>query len=275
MSSPEIQSLPLDLAHGEPLPLQIARRLSEAIQSGDLEVGARLPSEPKLAELFKVSRNTTREALRLLIAQGIVESRKGIGTFVSRASAPVLPVGTGLEELTSTTEMIKEAGCKPGSRDYALSVVVAPDDVARALELDAGAFAYRMTRVRLADERPVMHCAEYLPMTRVDEAVMRAFDGSSLFSFLKRADLEVAVARTVVRPVLPAPEIAKALSVRRAEPLLLLLQTHYDASDQPFLYSENTIDSRFLEFHVRRIPGAAPFGKEVLARSARGRLTRS
>lgn len=270
-----IEPFALDFAHGEPLPLQIARRLSEAIQGGDLEVGARLPSEPKLAELFKVSRNTTREALRLLIAEGIVESRKGIGTFVSRASAPDLPVGTGLEELTSTTRMIKAAGCKPGSRNYELSVAVAPEGVAHALELDDGAFAYRMTRVRFADERPVMHCVEYLPMARVEEAVMRAFDGSSLFSFLDRSGLHVAVARTVVRPVLPTPAIARALSVRRTQPLLLLLQTHYDASDRPFLYSENTIDSRFLEFHVRRIPSAAPFGKEVLASNVRGRLTRS
>jgi GntR family transcriptional regulator len=255
----------LEFTHGEPLPLQIARLLSEAIEAGQLEVGARLPSEPKLAEMFKVSRNTTREALRLLMAEGIVESRKGIGTFVRRASAPVLPVGTGLEELTSTTRMIQAAGCTPGSRDYELTVVAAPDEVARALGLDEGAFAYRVTRVRLADERPVMLCVEYLPMARVDESVMRAFDGSSLFSFLERSGMRVAVARAVVRPVLPTPEIAAALSVRETQPLLLLLQTHYDAADRPFLYSENMIDSRFLEYQVRRIPSAEPFAKEVLA----------
>jgi GntR family transcriptional regulator len=259
MTEVALESLVLDIAHGEPLPIQIARRLADAIRAGELEVGARLPSEPKLAELFKVSRNTTREALRLLIAEGIVEARKGIGTFVSRAGAPVLPVPGGLEELTSTTGMIEAAGCEPGCRDYALTVVVAPAEVANALELDEGAFVYRMTRVRLADERRVMHCVEYLPMARVEESEMRAFDGASLFSFLGRLGMRVAVARAVVRPVLPTPEIAKALAVKKTQPLLLLFQTHYNAEDRPFLYSENTIDPRFLEFHVRRIPSTSPF----------------
>src|SRR5207253_513095 len=112
--------------------------------------------------------------------------------------------------------------------------------------------------------RPVMHCIDYLPIGRVEEAVMRSFDGSSLFAFLERCGLVVAVARTIIRPLLPAAHIAKALSVHRNQPLLLLLQTHYDIDDRPVLYSENAIDARFLEFQVRRVAGAATFGKEVL-----------
>jgi DNA-binding GntR family transcriptional regulator len=64
---------------------------------------------------------------------------------------------------------------------------------------------------------------------------------------------------------LPTPEIADALSVGETQPLLLLLQTHYDAADRPFLYSETRIDSRVLEYQVRRMPSAEPFAKEVLA----------
>lgn len=49
--------------------------------------GAKLPNEPRLCELFGVSRTTLREAVRSLAAQGYVEVRRGSGTFVlDRAS---------------------------------------------------------------------------------------------------------------------------------------------------------------------------------------------
>jgi GntR family transcriptional regulator len=244
-----------DLAHGEALPVQIARQLQDAIQAGTLPIGARLPSEPKLAELFRVSRNTAREALRLLIARGILESRKGVGTFVQSDGPRELPVETGIEELTSTTDMIRAAGRTPGSAAYRLDVVKAAADVQSALELEGDAFVYRLERVRLADERPVIHCLDYLPISRVDDAAMRGFDGTgSLFAFLRDYGLSIAVARTVIKPVLAKPAVAKALKMVRKEPVLLLLQTHFDDDDRPFLYSENTIDARFLEFQVRRVP---------------------
>jgi GntR family transcriptional regulator len=151
--------------------------------------------------------------------------------------------------------MIRASGRTPGCAAYHLDVVQASPEVQAALELDADAFVYRLERVRLADDRPVIHCIDYLPIGRVDEAAMRGFDGTgSLFAFLRGCGLTIAVARTVIKPGLAAPAVAKALQVDRKEPLLLLLQTHFDDRDRPFLYSENTIDSRFLEFQVRRVP---------------------
>ena len=243
------------LAHGEALPVQIARQLQDAIAAGKLPVGSRLPSEPKLAELYRVSRNTAREALRLLIARGILESRKGVGTFVQSDGPRELPVETGIEELTSTTDMIRAAGRTPSSTGYRLDVVQAGPEVQVALELDADAFVYQLERVRLADNRPVMHCLDYLPLGRIDESLMRSFDGTgSLFAFLRECGLTIAVARTVIKPGVPNAVVARALKVTRKEPVLLLLQTHFDGEDRAFLYSVNSIDARFLEFQVRRVP---------------------
>ena len=51
--------------------------------------GAKLPNEPRLCQLFGVSRTTLREAVRSLAAQGYVEVRRGSGTFVlDRSPAP-------------------------------------------------------------------------------------------------------------------------------------------------------------------------------------------
>jgi len=67
---------------------QIADRLRAQIGSGALQPGERLPSEPDLAAEFDASRNTVRLAIALLINQGLVVSRQGLGTFVVEPTKP-------------------------------------------------------------------------------------------------------------------------------------------------------------------------------------------
>lgn len=74
------------LAH--PKYQQIADRLRTQIASGALVPGERLPSEPDLATEYDASRNTVRLAIALLINQGLVVSRQGLGTFVVEPTKP-------------------------------------------------------------------------------------------------------------------------------------------------------------------------------------------
>lgn len=67
---------------------QIADRLRAQIASGALQPGDRLPSEPDLAVEHSASRNTVRLAIALLINQGLVVSRQGLGTFVVEPAKP-------------------------------------------------------------------------------------------------------------------------------------------------------------------------------------------
>ena len=64
--------------------VQVASQLRALILSGQLALGERLPAETELSSMFGVSRSTTREALRLLAAEKLVEPRRGVtgGTFV-------------------------------------------------------------------------------------------------------------------------------------------------------------------------------------------------
>jgi len=67
---------------------EIADRLREQIGTGILEPGQRLRSEPDLAAEHDASRNTVRLAIALLINQGLVVSRQGLGTFVVEPTRP-------------------------------------------------------------------------------------------------------------------------------------------------------------------------------------------
>ncbi|MEM8920729.1 MAG: GntR family transcriptional regulator, partial [Pseudomonadota bacterium] len=79
----------------------LAADLRAHIESDAYPVGSTLPTEHELCEANKVSRHTAREALRLLLEDGLIARRRGVGTIVVRKSdAPAFaqPLG-GLDDL--------------------------------------------------------------------------------------------------------------------------------------------------------------------------------
>lgn len=68
-----------------PLWRGIASAVERAILAGELPVGSRLPGAGELAGSFGASRGTVVRAVRHLRAQGLIEPRQGVGTFVSAA----------------------------------------------------------------------------------------------------------------------------------------------------------------------------------------------
>ena len=136
---------PLDRSSGQ-LGRQLVHALREAVSKGELRPGDPLPSSRLLAASLEVSRGTIIEVYDQLLAEGVLESRRGAGTFVSRAIAqPSLgkqrkgrPItGSGPETLPPMvapfSEIAREFTPLPHV-PFAISVPVgmaAPDDVWR------------------------------------------------------------------------------------------------------------------------------------------------
>jgi GntR family transcriptional repressor for pyruvate dehydrogenase complex len=98
-----------DNADGKHAYARVAAQLRAALLSNAMPVGARLPNEMQLAEIFEVSRATVREALRSLAADNLITTRKGVtgGSFVSEPSVHQLSqrLQVGLKLLTSATNL--------------------------------------------------------------------------------------------------------------------------------------------------------------------------
>jgi GntR family transcriptional repressor for pyruvate dehydrogenase complex len=62
---------------------EVVSQIHELIREGKFKAGDQLPSERELAETFKVSRTSVREALRALESKGLVISRTGMGNFIA------------------------------------------------------------------------------------------------------------------------------------------------------------------------------------------------
>jgi len=61
---------------------QIINSFTQALINGSLQPGDQIPTEIELSEKFGVARNTAREAIKILVAMGVMEIRRPIGTFV-------------------------------------------------------------------------------------------------------------------------------------------------------------------------------------------------
>lgn len=125
---------------------QIADRLREEIAAGRFEPSGRLPSESEIGIRFAVSRVTVRLALDRLEAEGLIERRKGKGTFTAgkRVRHP-------LDRLRSFHESLRLQGLNASMRHLSAGMTVTPPDL-------TGAFGPRCLEVRrlhLVDGEPV------------------------------------------------------------------------------------------------------------------------
>ena len=71
------------LEDGEPIFSQVADRLADEIADGALSEGGRAPSSNELASFYRINPATAAKGLSVLIAEGLLEKRRGVGMFVA------------------------------------------------------------------------------------------------------------------------------------------------------------------------------------------------
>jgi GntR family transcriptional regulator len=124
---------------------QLYRHLSKAIAAGDLAQATQLPPERDLAELAQVSRVTVRKAVAQLVADGVLDQRRGAGTFVRPVRSRTEPY---LSKLLSFTEYMRHRGKTPTSSVINQGIFYPTPDEQLALGLSAADRVARIERLR-------------------------------------------------------------------------------------------------------------------------------
>lgn len=230
----------------KPRYLIVIEQIREKINNGELEPGEQLPSETALAKALGVSRNTLREALRILEEENIVIRKHGIGTFVNRV--PVFQ--GGIEELFSITELIEREGKIPGTEILFTGYVEPHRDDVEELELEEDEQVFLVKRVRTADEVPLVYCIDKVP----DSILHKGYKlrEESIFNSLRDAGIVINHAESKINTIAYHDEISKIMNCDQHTPLLVLRQVHFDESNRPVLYSINYFRSDQITFNVLR-----------------------
>ena len=219
----------------------------------DANPGQRLPSEPALAEEFGVSRATLREAMRTFETQGLLRRRQGVGTFVVR---PTQVIESGLEVLESIERLSDRIGLPVSMGEFQMENCSADDNVAEKLAIEEGSSVQRISRVIVADERPVAFLVDTLRagLLAPDE-IGANFTGSVLDLLLKRGVPVLEHSRCEINAVAATSEVARALAIQRGDSVLRFESLLYSIEGNPVDYSFSYFLPGYFKFHVVRRVG--------------------
>lgn len=230
--------------------------VSEAIHEqlstiiAEKESGEQLPSEPKLADQLGVSRATLREAMRTFETRGLLRRKQGVGTFV------IHPTGvfeSGLEQLVSLETLAERIGLTVSMGDLEVEEKSANQEEAEALDLEVGEGVLRVSRVIMAEERPVAYLIDTLPTDILEpEDVETNFTGSVLDVLLKRNQPPLASSRTDINATGASSEIAAMLDIQRHAPLLVFTSQLLTTRGRVVDYSYSYFLPGYFRFHILR-----------------------
>jgi GntR family transcriptional regulator len=159
---------------------QIAEDLRAQIESGVLAPGAQLPTELELRDRYDSSRNTIRDAIKRLTSQGLVETRPGQGTFVTRQIDPFVTVLSGdprksgsLEGSITYLSEVNKSHRQPMVAMPRVEIQVPSNEVRRRLRVPATTQVVSRHESRFIDGIPWSLQTSFYPMDFITKGATR------------------------------------------------------------------------------------------------------
>jgi GntR family transcriptional regulator len=170
----------LESSEGIPKYVQIARILRERIQRQEYAPGVQIPTEVDLCEAYQVSRITVREAINKLVQEGWLDRRQGKGTYVVHQK-----LRRNIAKVYSFSSDMRQLGMAPRSHVLCLRVEEAPPAIADRMKLpETNHRVTRITRVRIANDVPVLVETAMIPEYLCPRLAERDFEHGSLYRIL-------------------------------------------------------------------------------------------
>ncbi|MFK4822419.1 GntR family transcriptional regulator [Ochrobactrum quorumnocens] len=230
-----------------PLYAKVETSLASEIADGILARGAQLPPEDNLIERFGVSRTTVRKAVENLVARGMVEIRRGKGTFVTEPK-----IRQELTELSGFVEDMIALGRNPSARLLDKRSVPASTVVAARLGISVGTQVFRIKRVRLADGIAMSFDESYLPLDIGEKIASNDLEIEPIFSLLEnKYGLSLVEAEYQLEAVTADEQVARELEVAQGSPIFLIERTSYCEGSKPIDYEKLYYRGDLIKFITR------------------------
>ncbi len=231
----------------------------EKLARTEFSVGEQFLTERQVSERYAISRPTANKALTSLVADGILEFRKGVGTFVR----PPKP-NVNLRELVSFTQKARAAGLTPTtwvghfSTRITEAVTILPvADVAAALGVPSAATVYQMERFRSLDGDPCIFERRVLREDLCPELTAGECAGSLYSLFAGRYELELDGVAQRIRARNASATEASALGCAAGDAVLELTGVGHLAGGEPLWYEQTLYRGDRYEFvNQLRISGS-------------------
>ena len=268
---------------------QIAEDLRRQIESGEIDHDSQLPTELELREKYNASRNTVRDAVKLLIQRGLVETRPGQGTFVVTKIEPYVTILTGEVDASAAdgdtykqevgdiyTQEVTASRRVPKTTDPRVEIQQSTQMVADSIGLDLGATVVSRHQQRFIDGTPWSLQTSFYPMTLVArgaDKLIQATDiseGAVAYLRTKIGQEQVGYRDTVT---VRAPDANETAFFRLPEDARVAVfevrRTAFGQDGKPFrlTISVYPTDRNQFTVNVGRVPAEIPGRPESAAKS--------
>lgn len=171
-----------------PVYIQIKDDIIKKIREGIWKENEKIPSEVKFMEEYGAGRGTIREAIRLIIDEGYLYIKKGIGTFVAQKE-----VGISIEPFVSLTYFIKMRGLDINTKVLEVEERIMDEDTSKKTGIEAGTKCLFVKRMRMMKNQPIG--LETFHFAYKAEALYKDFDFTHAISHYLFHDCQLTVTK--------------------------------------------------------------------------------
>ncbi|SHJ16774.1 GntR family transcriptional regulator [Clostridium cavendishii DSM 21758] len=206
-----------------PLYLQLMNVLIDKIQSS-MDENEQLPSEREICDFYDVSRSTVRQALDELEKEGYIYKVQGKGTFVSPKR-----LDQDLAQFYSFTEEMKKLGKNPISEVIGFEIIEAVGKIKENLNVNTNDLIFKITRIRKANDIPMLYEISYLPYERFDGLNKLDLETKAMYDIFKnKFNVSIAMAEESFEPIITSKLESYYLGVTEGTPSLKIERLTYE-----------------------------------------------
>ncbi|MDR1545530.1 MAG: GntR family transcriptional regulator [Deltaproteobacteria bacterium] len=225
---------------------QLAQSIKSKIASGEYPAGARIPAETVIGRSYGVALMTVRQAVKVLVEQGLLRRLHGVGTFVcgpdwTKASFEMTGLLEFLRDRDNLDIRILSAGVEEAGEAGAAALGVAPEDLIVVLLrlVSRRGRPFLLNRARLIFD----------PKSPIVESELEVSSLYGLFSgqgnsYIKKASLGL-------DPAVPSPSEAERLGASASAPAFRISYTFFGYDDEPVGSGWFLIPSEVMSFSAK------------------------
>ncbi|NLU35644.1 MAG: GntR family transcriptional regulator [Clostridiales bacterium] len=219
-----------------PIPLyyQLKEILLEYIKEYHKDEELPIPTEKELSEHFQISRPTVRQAINELVVEGYLYRKKAKGTFVSKPKIRQ----DFLLILDSFENEMKKKGLKPSTKLLNIEVTRSDEKVSKALNIPLGSEVVKLTRLRFANDEPIVLVVTYLPHDKCKGIMDKDLEKESMYDILEKDfGYNIARATRTLESIVAGEYEAKLLDIKKGAPIQYFESVAYLTDNTPIEYS--------------------------------------
>jgi len=216
-----------------PMYFRVAETLKARIESRRYRPGELISSEKELSREFNVSLITIRKAMELLVKEGLVTRKRGLGTWVLSSNQGRLPIklsGNFRDWFDSVSGRLQRLEAEV----LEVGVVACPEQVARALGIEEGKPLWRMRRVRKHKGEPISYYINYAPSELAGTVSAADFKRRSFLEvFQEKLGVRLGRIEQRVEATVADMDVSAILGVDFGSALFFVENVYYTVQDQP------------------------------------------